>query len=82
MTPYEINQLLELQRQNHRGSRDHEMLRHIVRKNLHDNIPIISQREPLIRITLQNLIGLEICKKLALINYFVEYEKGVSETIQ
>jgi hypothetical protein len=57
------------------------MLRHIVRKNLHDNIPIISQREPLLRMTLQNLIGLEICKRLALINYLVEYEKGVSEII-
>jgi hypothetical protein len=42
MTPYEINELLELQRENNRGSRDHELLRHIVKKNLQDNIPFIS----------------------------------------
>jgi hypothetical protein len=52
------------------------MLRHIVRKNLNDNIPIISQREPLIRMTLQNLIGLEICKKLAIINFLCRIREG------
>ena len=71
MTPYEINQLLELQKQINRGSRDHELLRHIVKKNLQDKIPIISQREPLIRMTLLNLIGLEICK-IVFLSFYVQ----------
>ena len=36
MTPYQLNHLFELQKQNHQGSRDHEVLRQIIKKNLHD----------------------------------------------